>query len=314
VASLAIVNEHDYPEPVSNNWSQALQDVPAGKTIVLRAYVRTEGAEAANVCVQCWDRTSKRMLAYGSTPVFRGDQDWTRAKTQPVVVPPETASVVVRAALTGKGGAWFDDVSVEVVESPDTPEKGQPSQQPPAGRGAVSDLAAVAGGEILRSLPVTKDAMVLSYMEDWAHGNLDNIGIGNNGVRLLVEWAQPEGDLKDSRFLLALYARAAQSPPESAGPAPKIRILAIQKEWEELSSWKTQPPTPEEPVAEAAFEGGEGWKVFDVTPLVRAGARGAVLRFEREDQPPSEHCDYQFVSREGDAIRRPVLLVVKAKK
>jgi hypothetical protein len=162
--------------------------------------------------------------------------------------------------------------------------------------------------------------MVLAYMEDWAHGNLDNIGIGNNsgGARLLVEWRQPKGELKGRRFLLALFARGVTLPADgaadSAAEKPKIRILPIHKEWEELTSWKTRPPTPEEPAAEATFQSGEGWKVFDVTPLVRAGAPGAMVRFAREDLPPGEGSSYHFVSREGDALHQPVLLVVKEKQ
>ena len=309
---LAISNTHDYPQPMSNNWAQALQEVPRSRTLALSAQVRAESADAANVCLQCWDEQN-RLVAFASTPVFRGDQSWTRVKSQPVTVPQGTARVVVRAALTGKGNARFEDVTVQVVESQ---QKVQPSQEQPA---ALSELTELAGGGVVEGLPVTKDAMVLAYMENWAHGNLDNIGIGNNGggVRLLVEWRQPEGEVKGKRFLLDLFAREATSPANDAavGQAekPKIRILPIHKEWDELISWTTQPPTPEEPAAEAAFDGRKGWKVFDVTPLVRAGARGALLRFEREDLPPGEGCSYQFVSREGDALRRPVLLVVQDK-
>src|SRR5687768_4951749 len=34
-ASLLVANTHDYGKPVSNNWSQNLQNVPAGKTLVV---------------------------------------------------------------------------------------------------------------------------------------------------------------------------------------------------------------------------------------------------------------------------------------
>jgi hypothetical protein len=80
------------------------------------------------------------------------------------------------------------------------------------------------------------------------------------------------------------------------------------------------------PAATYDFEPGEGWKLFDITPLVRAHARdgrprhGLVLRFQTENfsgVPPETFSDYKLVSREGAgewANRRPVLLVVKTAK
>ena len=319
--SLAIRNTHDYPEPVSNNWAQSLQAVPVGKTIVVAASLRAEDADAANVCVQCWDPSGQKLLALGSTPVIRGDQGWTRLKGQPLVVPEGTASVTVRAALTGKGAAWFDDIAVEVVEGaaagPVTAHVERSDSNP--GKSPVLDpeLAAQVDGEIVQVVPVVKDVMVLSYMADWAHGNLDNLAVSNNegGVRLLAQWADvKEPPAGPHKYLLALYARD-DLVPDGAPPRPaaaQVFAYGIRDPWEEITSWKTQPAVAENLAAKSSLPAGLGWKLVDVTALVEAKGgtpHGVMLRPEAG----GEHFSIGFVSREGEGqwkLRRPVLLVV----
>ena len=189
------------------------------------------------------------------------------------------------------------------------------------------DLAKLAPGPIFRAIPVSKDCMILAYMPDWNFGNVDNIGIGNNdgGVRTLIDWpAIPadEANRPDRRFLIALYSRKTTSHP----PTSKIYAFEILEKWPERTSWTTQPKYDVEPAATYKFEPNEGWKLFDITPLVRAQARtghdghGVILRFLREDVAGGSrviHSDYELVSREGAdkwASRRPVVLVVKALK
>ncbi|MGH7134262.1 MAG: hypothetical protein ACREHD_00895, partial [Pirellulales bacterium] len=46
-ASLAIANQHQYDQTVCNNWAQDVRPIPAGKTVRLTAYLRTEQAESA---------------------------------------------------------------------------------------------------------------------------------------------------------------------------------------------------------------------------------------------------------------------------
>jgi hypothetical protein len=169
--------------------------------------------------------------------------------------------------------------------------------------------------------------MVLSYIPGWNFGHVDNIGIGNNGggVRTLIDWPEippDEAGSADRRFLIALYSRQTISHP----PAGPIHAFEILEEWPEPTSWMTQPRYAPEPAARYEFEPGEGWKLFDVTPLVRAQARarrrshGAVFRFRSEDfsgGPKETFSDYKLVSREGAgewANRRPLLLVVTAAK
>ena len=189
-----------------------------------------------------------------------------------------------------------------------------------------SDLVKIVSAPIVRALPVSKDCMILSYIAEWAHGNVDNIGIANNqgGVRTLIDWSEiapelasaPTGD-SCSR---SIHATTNSNPP--AGP---IHAFAISEDWPELTSWKTQPSYDLDPAATYQFEPEPGWKLFDVTPIVRQQAKsghkghGVLLRFLSEDfaERRADWSGYSFVSREGTGEwvkRRPVLLVVEGSK
>jgi hypothetical protein len=208
---------------------------------------------------------------------------------------------------------------VEVVDAADTGA----SRPQPVAQAVAPELEAMAPGRIVGVLPVTKDLMVLSYMPDWAHGSLDNIGIGNNegGVRLLFDWEQPEqSGVAANRYLLALYARQSTAPPDAVPGEEPLRVVPVTGEWGEGASWNTQPPVAEDAAVESVLAPGEGWKLIDVTTLVRARARpdsevhGGLLRYTHEDRPPDSHTGFGFVSREGEAGRRPIVLVVPEKK
>src|SRR5262249_40775831 len=107
-------------------------------------------------------------------------------------------------------------------------------------------------------------------------------------------------------------------------PSGPIHAFELLERWNELNSWSIQPRYDPEPAATYKFEPGDGWKLFDITSLVRAqakagrGGHGILLRFLSEDfNGANNWSGYQVVSREGAgewANRRPVLLVVKASK
>ncbi len=322
--AFAIINTHEYGELVSNNWAQNIVDVPTGQTVRLSARVRSQNADAVNVCVQCWDRTGKQMLAFASTPVFRGNHDWTPAKATPVIVPEQTAFITVRAALTGLGSAWFDDLSL-VAEEPQRATR--PSEPPNVSASNVpGELARSVPGRVVRTVPIIKDCMVLSYLPLWSHGRVDNIAVANNkgGVRTLLEWpAIPleEARRSDRRFLIALYSRKTKFSP----PAGQLQVYELLAGWPECTSWNQKPIATPKPAATFDFVPGRGWKLFDVTALVRAQAQvgrkphGVMLRFAREDYATAENkqssSGYGFVSREGIGewkAYRPRVLVVEA--
>jgi hypothetical protein len=324
-ASLFISNGHKYDQPTANNWAQTLQSVPAGKTVVVGGWIKTDDADGANICLQCWDAAGKEMLGFASTPVVRGDQDWVQLKSDPLVVPAQSRSITVRAALTGVGRAWFDELTVTVVEvepGGTAPAPTQGASKTPAVAPASLDknLRAAVKGEVVEVRPVDRDQMVVSYLPDWAHGRVDNLGVEVNkwgGARTLFAWPKPEAKAEGHRFLLACYARERTVPGDKK--PVKIGAYEVLGEWDEQTSWTKQPRTGDKPVAEFDLAAGEGWVTFDVTPLVRrqlsggGPSHGLMLRFLKDDGS-DVRAGYAIVSREGEGpweARRPLLLIVK---
>ena len=322
-ASLSISNGHRYEQPTSNNWRQSLQSIPLGKTVVVSGWIKTADAGAANICVQCWDAGGDGMLGFASTPVVRGDKDWTELKSDPLVVPSMTKSMVVRAALTGLGKAWFDDVLVsEVAAGGANVKQPVPLAAPVKPASLDKALLEKVGGEVVEVQSISQDQMIVSYLPEWAHGRVDNIGVETNdmgGARTLFAWPKPKAKPEGHRFVLACYARERSAPAGDAKPG-KIGAYEVLATWDEQTPWTKQPKTADKPAAEFDVAAGEGWVTFDVTPLVRkqlAGgadaAHGLMLRFVKDDSNP-ERAGYAFVSREGEGewqSRRPLLLVVK---
>jgi hypothetical protein len=343
-ASLAITDGPADGQRVSNNWAQRIEKPPKGRTVRLTARVRTEGAAATNVCVQAWDgaAASSTMVAFESTPVLRGDNGWTFIESRPLVLPHSTELVVVRAALTGAGKAWFDDIHLVVddaagdgalvsappgmpagaASAPDRNTPGLPEQSVP------KEVARLVSGRVVRASALVKDATVIAYLPDWAHNHVDWFAICDGGfgreapvpgggVRALLEWAPPlEQDLElpERRFWLAIYAQRA--PAAATGP---VLVYPVLTPWPETTSWKTQPAYADEPSTEVHLSPENGWKFIDVTRAVRASARapgefhGVLLRFGNEEHVFPKASTFEFKSREaeGDAARRrPLLLVV----
>lgn len=305
-ASLFISNEAEYKQEVSNNWAQRLRYVPKGRVVQLRCYIRTEQAEAANVCIQCWGPGGESLIGFASTPVVKGTQRWTESRSERLVVPPETTMLMVRAALTGKGSAFFDDVRLDIV--------GPEVVQDPG-------LSAAVPGRILRKLPLLRDSMILSYLPTWNHGNVDNVGVANNdgGVRALIAWPKLVGapETSKKRYILALYSRETRLK-DNPGP---LEMYSIVEDWKEMVSWKEAPRVAAEPGLTFDMVSGKGWKLFDVTSLFEQtgsadhAANGVMLRFSREDRKADDKdwSGYEFVSREAIGereSRRPVLLVI----
>lgn len=203
-------------------------------------------------------------------------------------------------------------------------EQQEPIRKPEAGIDPA--LAGLVDGRVVETTPITKDCMILSYLPEWAHGEVDNLGLANNdgGVRVLLNW-QPiptaVATRSDRRFLVALYSRKT----DEAGKVGPLLAFEITADWPELTSWRTQPDYAPDPAAQFKFVPDEGWKLFDITSVVRSQAtrggknHGLLLRWLSEDRSGQKRdwSGYQFVSREGAGEwrgRRPQLLVVEATK
>ena len=292
---------------VSNNWAQNPADVPAEKTVRVSAYVKIQDAEAVNVCVQCWGPRAEKLIGFASTPVLRGTREWTLLQSRELVVPAETERLTVRAALTGRGKAFFDDISLQIVGSTTIEE---------------SSFKDLVNGRIKRTISINKDAMVLSYLPQWRHGNVDNIAVANNdgGVRTLLSWERPAKEELDEaglQFWLMLHVRKSRLKEGS----PVIQAHEIEEPWLEAIGWTQQPRFRLQPTMDTPLSPGTGWKAINVTELVRNRSQtspvdyGIVLRFKDEDRPGKDNdwSGCQFTSREGSGQWencRPVLLVV----
>jgi hypothetical protein len=231
---------------------------------------------------------------------------------------------VASPALDPRPAADHDPASPLPQDSGERRQRSARKTQKSGSAAVDRDLAKRAPGPIVRAVPVSKDCTIIAYLPTQNLGHVDNFHLENygGGIRALIDWpAIPaEEAAADRKFLVALYSRKTNSHP----PAGPIHAFEIQEEWDEMNSWSIQPEYDPDPAATFKFEPGEGWKLFDITSLVRAQAKadrkshGILLRFLREDvKQPQSGSGYDFVSREGAgewAGRRPMLLVVKDAK
>lgn len=110
-----IINPRPSPDAVTNNWAQSVPYDLAGRVVRVSGWVKTENAESAYLCVQGWTDLVN-LSSFGSTETIKGTQDWKRVLSRPVRLAPSVTVVTVRAALTGTGKAWFDDVALELAD------------------------------------------------------------------------------------------------------------------------------------------------------------------------------------------------------
>jgi hypothetical protein len=180
-------------------------------------------------------------------------------------------------------------------------------------------LQKLAPGRIVDMRPVTKDCMVLAYLPDWNHGDVDNVAVANNdgGVRALFAWRQVPAVLLEPqgrRVYLAVYSRKTTSGPTGG----EIAVQALADNWPERTSWKNQPKVDESiEKAVTKFSDEDGWKFFDITPQVaeQKSNNGVVLHFADEGRSgmQGQWSGYAFVSREGEGEwknRHPQLVIV----
>lgn len=173
------------PEPYAqepyNNWSQAVFGAFGGETMTLTGHIKTEDASEAALWLQCWRQNPPRILTSASTAWERavyGTRDWTEVSLT-LDVPERTDFLVVRCVLTGTGSAWFDSLTLSVVEEKpaeeeeataeaEEPEAGQPEaevedEEPQPRQTSTAEMEALLAAnealrESLRALSESNDA------------------------------------------------------------------------------------------------------------------------------------------------------------
>ena len=176
-------------------------------------------------------------------------------------------------------------------------------------------------GRIVRLAPLAKAAFF--WQKEVPAGNNPepardgNLAVGNQagGMRSLVDWpAIPPEDVLGSpgrRCFLAFdkTTSAVDSPSEAADLSPEIQIYEVTSDWPDGKvTWESQPPVGAEPVARFRFTANAGWKLLDITPLLKVQAEsgrkgyGVLMRLAEELPPgpainPSERRGYTFHGR-----------------
>lgn len=119
-----------YLEEPMNNWSQNIQEPLAGAELRISARIKTEEATAAGVLVQCWDANGPRVVQTEGTmdAPLTGNYEWT-AVEDTFHVPADADFLTVRCVLLGVGSAWFDDVTLELLQEgpPTSPHNARPA-------------------------------------------------------------------------------------------------------------------------------------------------------------------------------------------
>jgi hypothetical protein len=175
-----------------------------------------------------------------------------------------------------------------------------------------TDLAnALPAGQILRIAPLDKTVSVSFWKGTPGRMGPGELFLGNCGTetsflyanggtsrsgltgRCLLGWPDiPSQDVlgtPERQCFLAFFAKGGSIPKDTTAQSREIQLFAMTSDWSETSAtWKNQPATEPQPTATAAFSDGPGWKVFDVTGIVKAQAEGerkslgVLMRFREE--------------------------------
>jgi hypothetical protein len=101
-------------------WYMRLDELPLEHDVFFSGYIRTEGLSGGaylRITLETEDEGDGGTIVLGwiFSETVAGDNDWTLISVD-VHIPPETTGVWLEAGLSGRGRAWFDDLSLEVRE------------------------------------------------------------------------------------------------------------------------------------------------------------------------------------------------------
>ena len=69
----------------------------------VKARLQTVDAESANICLQCWNTREDKLIAFASTPVQSGSQDWHDVQSDSIEVPDDTEMLTVSSRVIRDG-------------------------------------------------------------------------------------------------------------------------------------------------------------------------------------------------------------------
>lgn len=124
-SSLKIEGKTDLPSSVFNPFSQQIDiNVPVYKKVNITLYIKTKDvSQTAAIYCQVNDGKGRRLAFQNSEMqhlIIKGTTNWQKySLAMPLYT--DAKKLTVGAYLTAGGTAWFDDMAIEDVPTPDTP-------------------------------------------------------------------------------------------------------------------------------------------------------------------------------------------------
>jgi hypothetical protein len=109
-------------------WVQNVEEFPRGSNLRLSGFIKSKGKVQAHMMFQAFDDANKLIAVGGSEPMIEGTRDWTKVRTQVTDIPSGAKMVIVRLVVSGKGQAWFDDLTLAVDGDGETAEADRDSR------------------------------------------------------------------------------------------------------------------------------------------------------------------------------------------
>jgi hypothetical protein len=116
--SVLLHTPNAYAKDPINNWSQVIYDNLIDIPLTLTGSIRTEEVGEAAFWIQCFSKKRSRILASATSSTNKtlsGTHGWTQVSAE-ITPPPGTDFIMVRCVIQGKGKAWFDSLSLSVVD------------------------------------------------------------------------------------------------------------------------------------------------------------------------------------------------------
>jgi len=115
--SISLNNTHLYPKEPLNNWSQRIfVNESKDKKIYLEGWIKTNNVSKAYFLLQFWQQNPTSIIESKKTEILSRTNDWKKLNLI-TKIPLNTHFIVVRCVIEGIGSAWFDDLSLTLIEN-----------------------------------------------------------------------------------------------------------------------------------------------------------------------------------------------------